>query len=210
MRANIVKTRSFLIDGYTHQPLKSYFYREGKDNLISDEERDSWGNKLFNPAIIHTPPTKRINALITDIPIEGRNDYNIPIGLRTIIDYDFKLMTYPIGVVFSTDSTGKINKRIVDTNGFYANEDCLKEIQNLLQEEINNLEIIVEEKETMVNESLQKKIQFKNSWSKTNILESDRIFNLTKEKAKYFIQRLYNIKSLDDNNFSVTEKDIVI
>lgn len=207
---NIIKTRSFLLDGYTHQPMKSYFYREGKDNLISEEERDSWGNKLFNPAIIHTPPTKRLNDLITEIPIEDRNDYNIPIGLRTIIDYDFKLMTYPIGIVLSTTSTGAINKRIVDINGFYANEDCIIEIQNLLKDEINNLEIIVEEKETKVNESIQKKIHFKNSWSKTNISENKRIFNLTQEKAKYFIQRLYNIESLNDNNFSVTDRDIVI
>jgi hypothetical protein len=206
----IEKTRSFLLDGVTHQPLKSYFYKEGKENLISEDERDTWGNKLFNPAIIHNPPSKNIQQLILDISVEERLHYNIPVGLKEIKDYDFVLMTYPVTIVLSRNKSGEIQKRLIDMNGFYADEDCASHWQKSLGEEIKKIEIIIEERDVVRNEAATKKTHFKNNWAKTRTAEENRIFNVTKDKLKYFIQKLYGLQSIDDNNLFVNATEIKI
>lgn len=206
----IEKTRSFLLDGITHEPLKSYFYKDGKDNLLSEDERDSYGNKLFSPSIIHNPPSKNIQQLILDVPLEDRLHFNIPVGLKEIKDYDFVLMTYPVAIVLSKTDSGKPRKRLVDMNGFYADEDCVNNWQKALEEEISKVEIIIEEKDVIRKEASAKKTHFKNNWSKSRTADDDRIFNVTKDKLSYFIQKLYNLSSIPDNNIIVTETEINI
>jgi hypothetical protein len=206
----IEKTRSFLLDGITHEPLKSYFYKDGKDNLLSEDERDSYGNKLFSPSIIHNPPSKNIQQLILDVPLEDRLHFNIPVGLKEIKDYDFVLMTYPVAIVLSKTDNGKPRKRLVDMNGFYADEDCVNNWQKALEQEVNKVEIIIEEKDIIRKEASAKKTLFKNNWSKSRTADDSRIFNVTKDKLSYFIQKLYNLSSIPDNNIIVTDTEINI
>lgn len=138
-KREIEKTRHFLLDGVTHQPLKSYFYKDGKDYLISEDERDLYGNKLFNPSIIHNPPSKYIQQHILNIPIDERLRYNIPEGLKEIKDYDFVLKTYPVAIVFSRTRAGITKKRLIDLNGISADEECVNNWQNSLTEEIKKV-----------------------------------------------------------------------
>ncbi len=206
----IEKTRSFLLDGITHEPLKSYFYKDGKDNLISEDERDSYGNKLINPSIIHNPPSWNLQQLIVNLPLSDRSHYNIPVGLKAIKDYDFVLMTYPVSVVMSRSNTGVIKKRLVDMNGFYADEECVSNWQKALEEEIKKVEIIIEGKEVVTNEGSIKKTHFKNNWSKTRTGDENRIFDITKEELKYFIQKLYNLRTIDNSNIIINNSEIII
>jgi hypothetical protein len=206
----IEKTRSFLLDGITHEPLRSYFYKDGKDNLLSEDERDSYGNKLFNPSIIHNPPSRNIQQLILGVPLEDRVHFNIPVGLKGIRDYDFVLMTYPVSIILSKTENGKPKKRLIDMNGFYADEDCVSHWQKALEQEINKVEILIEEKDVVRNETTAKKTHFKNNWSKARSADENRIFNVTKDKLSYFIQRLYNISSIQDQNVVVSNTEIKI
>lgn len=206
----IEKTRSFLLDGVTHQPLKSYFYKDGKDYLISEEEKDSYGNKLFNPSIIHNPPSKSIQQLILNIPVEERLRYNIPVGIKEIKNYDFVLMTYPLTIVLSKTKSGKTQKRLVDLNGFYADEECVSHWQKSFEDEINKVEIIIEERDVTRNEATTRKIHFKNNWAKTRTADGNRIFNITKDKLKHFIQKLYGLQSVDENNIFLNDQEIKI
>lgn len=204
----IEKTRSFLLDGVTHQPLKTYFYKDGKDNLISEEEKDSYGNKVFNPAIIHNPPSKNIQQLILNIPIESRSLFNIPVGLKEITDFDFILLTYPVSIVLTRNKAGQTLKRLIDVNGFYADEECLSNWQKSLDTEIKKTEIIIEEKDVHRNEHITKKTQFKNNWGRTRTSDENRIFNLTIDKLKYFIQKLFNLQLIEPNNVFFNDYEI--
>jgi hypothetical protein len=206
----IIKTRSFLLDGVSHQPLKSYFYKDGKENLISEDVLDTFGLKLFNPAIIHNPPSHSIQQIILDIPLEDRFHYNIPVGLKNVLEFDFKLMTYPIAIVLSKTSTGRTVKKLSDLNGFYANIDNTEYWQKSLKEEIDKVEIVIGEKEITKNQTSIKKQLFRTNWAKTSTSEPDRIFNLTKERLKLLIKTQYNFQSLEDHNIVITNTDIVL
>lgn len=206
----IERTRSFLLDGSTHKPLKSFFYNEGKSSLISEEEKDAFGYKLFNPAVIHSPPTRYTNQNILDIPINERVDYNIPVGLKEIIDYDFVLMTFPIAIVMARSKSGEIRKKLYDLNGFYADEKPLNTWQKLIEHEISKVEITIEEKVSVKNDQRNSKIHFRNNWPNTNSVTDNRIFNFSIEKAKPFIQRLFNLSSIDDNSIELNDYSIKI
>jgi hypothetical protein len=200
----IEKTRSFVLDGVTHEPLRSYFYKDGKDNLISEDERDLWGNKLFNPAIIHNPPTKNLADLILEIPIEERMQYSIPIHLKEIKDYDFNLMTYPLPIVLSKTKDGKINKKIIDGFTRTANNDNIAIWQKKLENEIAKTEVIIEEGVK------SKKIHFKSNWGNTRSVFDERIFNITKDELKYFIQKLFGLEKINENNIFQNDNEIKI
>lgn len=206
----IEKTRSFILDGVSHEPLRSYFYKEGKENLISEDERDTWGNKLFNPAIIHNPPTKNIKQQIIDIPVEERLKFSIPVGLKEIKDYDFALMTYPIPIVLSTTEDGEISKRIIDGFTLNLNADDLVIWQEKLNEEIGKTEIVIEEKDKDRNSLNSKRIQFKSNWGNSTAIFNERIFNITKDKLKHFLQRLYGLQSIDEGNILLNDYEIKI
>lgn len=206
----IQKTRSVLLDGYTHQPLKNYFYKDGKDYLISEEERDSWGNKVFNPSIIHNPPARDIAQQITAIPFDDRLQYNIPVGLKEIQDYHFILMTYPLPIVFSKNKDGKVCKRIIDGFVVSSNSEGIATWQKQLEDEIEKTEILIEEKSFDKNSQKAKKVQFKSNWGNTRTSVGSRIFNITSGQLIYFIQKLYNIQSLDEANVSLSSNEIKI
>jgi hypothetical protein len=206
----IERTRSFLLDGITLQPLKGHFYKDGKENLISAEEKDLWGNKLFNPAIIFNPPSKQVQQSILDIPVDERSHYNIPVGLKGIKDYDFVLMTYPVAIVLSRAKSGIAKKKLVDLNGFYADEESVTQWQKSLQDEIGKMEVLIEEKDVTRNEATTKRTQFKNNWGKTRTADSNRIFNITKDRLKYFIQKLYGFKSIEGKSIFLNELEVGI
>ena len=199
-----------MLDGFTHRPLKNYFYKEGKDYLISEEERDSWGNKVFNPSIIHNPPGKDVVQNITTIPIEDRLQYNIPVGLKEIKDYHFVLMTYPLPIVFSINKEGKVCKRIIDGFTLNSNTEDIDTWQKQLDDEIEKTEILIEEKSVERNSIQSKRIQFKNNWGNSRTTIGKRIFNITPGQLIYFIQKLYNIKSLNDSKILLSPNGIKI
>lgn len=210
LEREIEKTRSFIIDGVTHEPLRSYFYKEGKENLISEDERDSWGNKIFNPAIIHNPPTKNLAELILKIPIEERMLYSIPIHLKEIKDYDFVLMTYPLPIVLSKTKEGKINKKIIDGFTRIANAEDITIWQNKLEDEISKTEVIIEERNLEREGAISKKIHFKSNWGNTRTAVEGRIFNITKDKLKHFIQKLFGLETINENNILQNDNEIKI
>jgi hypothetical protein len=72
------------------------------------------------------------------------------------------------------------------------------------------LEIIIEERDVTRNDTNMRKTHFKNNWSKTRTAEGNRIFNLTKDKLKFFIQKLYNLPSVDENNIILNDNEIKI
>ena len=206
----IEKTRSLLLDGFTHQPLTNYFYKDGKDYLISEEERDSWGNKIFNPSIIHNPPGKDVVQQITAVPLEERLQYNIPVGLKEIRDYHFVLMTYPLPVVFSKNKEGGVYKRIIDGFTLNSNSESIALWQKKLEEEIEKTEILIDERSIEKNSIKSRKIQFKSNWGNTRTGIKDRIFNTSAGSLSYFIQKLYNVQSLDESNISLSPHEIKI
>lgn len=206
----IEKTRSFILDGVTHEPLRSYFYKDGKENLISEDERDSWGNKLFNPAIIHNPPTKNLAELILKIPIEERMLYSIPTHLKEIKDYDFVLMTYPLPIVLSKTKDGEINKKIIDGFTRIANAEDIAIWQKKLENEISKTEVIIEERNLEREGAKSKKIHFKSNWGNTRTAVDGRIFNITKDKLKHFIQKLFGLETINENNIFQNDNEIKI
>ncbi|MDO9253901.1 MAG: hypothetical protein Q7U54_00210 [Bacteroidales bacterium] len=206
-KREIQKTRSFVIDGITHKPLQSYFYKEGKEYLISEYEKDNWGNKIFNPSIIHNPPTNKTIELILSVPIEERSSYNIPVGLIEILDFDFVLLTYPLAVEFSTDSEKKINKKIIDGFSRYMSSSSIEIWQEMLENEIGKLEVLIEEKAENRSRDT-KKIQLKNNWGSIKYSSSDKIFSFTSEQLKYFICKNYNISNISNENILSNEYEL--
>lgn len=206
----IKKTRSFILDGVTHEPLRSYFYKEGKENLISEDERDSWGNKLFNPAIIHNPPTKSLAEFILKIPIDERIHYSIPTHLKEIKDYDFILMTYPLPIVLSKTKQGVVSKKLIDGFTRAANEENIAIWQNKLDNEIAKTEVIIEERNIEREGDKSKRIHFKSNWGNTRTAIDGRIFNITKDKLKYFIQKLFGLETINENNIFQNDNEIKI
>ncbi|WP_026750664.1 hypothetical protein [Sediminibacterium sp. C3] len=206
----IEKTRSFILDGVTHEPLKSYFYKEGKENLISEDERDSWGNKIFKPAIIHNPPTKNLTELILKIPIDERINYSIPTHLKEIKDYDFILMTYPLPIVLSKTKDGKTCKKLIDGFTKSENEENIAFWQKKLKDEIAKTEVIVDEKDIERDGVKSKTIRFKSNWGNTRSAIDGRIYNITKVNLIYFIQKLYGLATINENNIFLDENEIRI
>lgn len=200
----IVKTRSFLLDGVTHIPLKCYFYREGKENLITDEEKDKYGNKIFNPAIIPNPPDKNLKNKILKIPVDERANYNIPAGLKDIIDFDFFIMTYPLTIVLSRTKDGRTKKRLIDCNGFYSDEECVEHWQNEHEANIRKIEILIPDdraKDGKRNTS----IQFQNNWGKPRTEISNRIFNAEWSKVQSVVAEHYDLTTISKSNLIVDD-----
>lgn len=206
----IVKTRSFILDGVTHSPLRNYFYKEGSKCFISEEQKDHRGNRIINPGIIFNPPTKNIIENIFKIPLEERLLYNIPSGIKKILDYDFELLTYPILIVLSTQENGKTKKKFVDGYSHKQNSDTLAIWQNRLLKEINKTEILIEEKELNVETSKPKRVTFRSNWGNSMSGSEKHIFNITKEKLSFFVCRQFGLSSINDENIELTENQIRI
>lgn len=201
-KREVQKTRSFLIDGVTLNPLVGHFYKDGKEYLISSEDKDSFGNKIFNPAIIHNPPSKHLLTNIIEIAVDQRAHYNIPVGLKEILDFDFVLMTYPVGVVLSRTAEGITQKKLVDLNGFYSNEANVSEWQKLLTDDLGKVEILIEDKQNHKDAGIVRK-QFRNNWGRFRTAEDGRIFSLTRDNLKHFITRNFGVEKLDERNLHV-------
>lgn len=203
----IAKTRSFLLDGVTHAPLKSYFYKEGKENLISDDEKDKYGNKIFNPAMIPNPPNKNLKNKIIEIPIDERANYNIPAGLKDITDFDFFIMTYPLTIVLSRTKDGRTKKRLIDCNGFYSDEDCVEHWQKDHESNIRKTEVFISQTEVNRDGKKNTLFQIQNNWGKPRTEISQRIFNIDWSKFQSFvsIQREYlnNYKAKNNLDFEI-------
>jgi len=204
----IVKTRSFLLDGVTHSPLKSYFYKEGKENLISDDEKDKYGNKIFNPAIIPNPPDKNLKNKIIEIPIDERANYNIPAGLKDISDFDFFIMTYPLTIVLSRTKEGRTRKRLIDCNGFYSDEECVEQWQKEHEADIRKLEILINEFERAKEGKKNTAIQFQNNWGKPRTEISKRIFNTEWSKVHSLVSKQYDLAEISKSNLVVDDFSI--
>lgn len=204
----IMKTRSFLLDGVTHYPLPSYFYKDGKENLISDSEKDKRGIKIFNPAIIPNPPDRNLKNKILTIPIEERANFNIPAGLKDISDFDFYLMTYPLTIIFSRTNEGKTKKRLIDCNGFYADEECVSHWQKELETDIRKAEVLITEFEKVVDNKPSKIIQFQNNWGKPRTEISKRIFNVDWSRIHSVVSRHYDISELNKTNLVIDDFSI--
>ncbi len=184
----IIKTRSFLLDGVSHAPLPSYFYKEGKENLISDSEKDKRGIRIFNPAIIPNPPDRNLKSKILEISIDERANFSIPVGLKDIIDFDFYLMTYPLAVVLSKTREGRTKKRLVDCNGFYADDECVSLLQKELATELNKTEIEIAQLEINKEGKKHFLIQVQNNWAKPRTEARNRIFNFEWSKFQSFVE----------------------
>lgn len=195
----IIKTRSFLLDGVTHTPLKSYFYREGKENLISDDEKDKYGNKIFNPAIIPNPPDKNLKNKILEIPIDERANYNIPSGLKDITDFDFFIMTYPLTIVLSRTKDGRTKKRLLDCNGFYSDEECVENWQKEHEANIRKIEILIHDEKAKEGKK-NTAILFQNNWAKPRTEISKRIFSADWSKVHSLISKQYDLSEISKSN----------
>lgn len=201
-KREVQKTRSFLVDGITLKPLVGHFYKDGKEYLISSEDKDSFGNKIFNPAIIHNPPSKQVLTNIIEIAVDQRAHYNIPVGLKEILDFDFVLMTYPVGVVLSRTAEGITQKKLVDLNGFYSNEANVSEWQKLLTDDVGRVEILIEDKQNHSEAGAVRK-QFRNNWARFRTAEDGRIFSITRDNFKHFITRNFGVQGLDERNLQL-------
>ena len=204
----IIRTRSFLLDGVTHLPLLSYFYKEGKENLITDNEKDKRGIKVFNPAIIPNPPDKDLKAKILSIPVDERANYNIPPGLKDITDFDFYLMTYPLTITLSRTKEGGTRKRLIDCNEFYSNEECVSHWQKDLDADIRKTEVLVAEFEKHIDNKPTKAIQFQNNWGKPRTEISKRVFNTEWSKVHSLVAKQYDLSEISKANLIVNDFEV--
>lgn len=213
----VVKTRSFLVDGIDHQPIPKYFYTEGKPFLISEEQVDRRGNKKYSPSIIHTPPNNLTTHNIMEIDIADRSKYNLPTGLKRLFDYDFHLMTFPIGIAMFKRKNGEITKKVINCFEFYSEYEVLDTISKKIENEISHLEVDILEYDVEKEDKKSKRTLFGNNWSKLRKESTNKIFNIDKSKLIKIIQREYYLDdgifdpdwltvSEDSINLTVTEK----
>lgn len=202
----IIKTRSFLVDGVTHEPLRDFFYKEGSKHLVSDDERDSRGFKVFNPSLVHTPPNKNIVSKILGIQEQQRIEFCIPVGLKSITDYDFSLMTYPIVLVMSRDKSGKVIKKMIDGFRPKLNVDTLNIWQTRLVKEIQDCHIFVEE--TSVEGNPEKRYILKSSWGTPKTFNENAVLDISKSKLGFFIKRLYSIEQSIEEKIEISKSEV--
>lgn len=187
----IQKTRSFLVDGVTHEPLKGYFYKDGNQHFVTEEQKDFRGFKIFNPSLVYTPPNKDIIGKVLSIPEHQRLDYCIPVGLKSISDYDFSFMTYPIILVISKDKAGKISRKLIDGFSQRLNVDTLNAWQSRMEKEIQNCHIFGEE--FQIDGRLDKIYILKSSWGTQKIVSENAALDVSKFNIDFFIKRQYNL-----------------
>ena len=51
---------------------------------------------------------------INNISLKEKEAYSIPKSFIELIDYDFTKLVHPLGVLFATDNSGSVVKKLVD------------------------------------------------------------------------------------------------
>lgn len=206
MERAIRRTRSFLLDGQDHQPLKAYFYKEGKDFMISEDRKDANGKKIFNPSLIHNPPSAGLKDRILSLDHDDRGNHNIPFALKDIIDYDFHLCTFPAAIVMGLGPDGQVIKELVNCNGFYSEREAMAPWGKKIAAEINNL--TVQTLQIQKAEEGEKILSFRSSWGSNEPGESIIFCKPDLNHLSAIISRQYDINDISKDLISYTETSI--
>lgn len=204
----IKKTRTFLLDGVTHNPLPAYFYRDGLEFLLSEEIKDAFGKKIINPCMVHTPPGPQLVDSILAIKQESRIDYHIPVGLKEFNDYDFKLMTFPVGIVFIEGENNEITKRLLNCNEPYADFATTEMWEVVLQKDLR--QTCITWNSTSRTDHQEQRTFLTSGWGKHGSGNEQSVYDLSPLTVVALLKNHFKLSNIETNCLQITSKDLIL
>lgn len=215
----------FYMDGLTLQPLPKSFYTYHVSKLVSENDAyyktSSTGSTYevnpFGPDLVHTPPHKStIIDNVFNIPVSEREQFNIPVGLRTIEDISYTRLSIQLLVSVSSNGT-ELTKQLVDGFALYSLAEQISYMEAIKR----NVRLFEKNIKSWI-EDLQFKIII--SYHKqdkpiitTNWLEIDRdkgsknkCFSFSSEDLLSVVEQIFEMKHVKSESIINTDADISI
>ncbi len=211
-KIEIEKTHKFFVDGITLKPMsKEYYGSKFRHAFIEHMDYD------FEPDIIHTPPSDLIMEHINNISLKEKEDYYIPKSFIELIDFDFTKLVHPLGVLFATDSSEKVEKLLVDCCKHRVSNEYLNEESNNLEHMVQKIQVTGQEYKDDDEIITVFKTNLDNPYQKSAEQNQNRIFNISKRNiisamktAKFFginiIDNKYVLVSDNSITFNIDKK----
>lgn len=225
----------FIIDGITLKPLPKVFYQYYRNKLISEHyffyktnniTSETYIEKPFAPDLVHRPPDKnKITDFIFEVELEKREEYGIPIGLKSIDDISFTKMSFHL-LVSVSKSEDKIIKELIDGYAIFSLGDKLTYYEILkknviffepqLKERIQNLEfkLVFATKKRDSNE--EPELYLTSNWPEIDRYNDsiNKCFNFSSEDLIKFLRteapRGFGLKDITPENIINDDDNIII
>lgn len=197
------------LDGVNLVPMPKEFKRFHSNDLISEEKYtyrtrkngETVMEKLFAPDLVHTAfSVEEIKNKIINVPVENRNEYDIPEGLESIETISFTRLTFPV-VISLSDSGKNVYKTIANGYKHDGSSEYISIISEELKGKIRNFNVIL---------NSEPYIKFKTNWTELDKSDygKDRVFSISKEDFKIALEKKYRIRELKSENVKCTSSEL--
>jgi hypothetical protein len=224
------RTFDFYLDGVSLAPLPKVFYTFYRSKLISENDiryftgsdGETRTSRPFGPDIVHTPPDKDlITEKIFGIPLDERDEYNIPTGLVSIEDSSFTKQTFQLLVAVSFIN-GELTKEIIDGFAYFSLAEGLtyyetikkniRIFENGLNDKIQNLEFKITIPAMREDTDKQPKPIITSNWGEIDRYKNskNKCFSFSSEDLMRVITDIFKIKDVSPESMVNEESNIEI
>ncbi|MCX2483215.1 hypothetical protein [Pedobacter sp. MR2016-24] len=224
------RTFDFYLDGVSLAPLPKVFYTFYRSKLISENDvryftgsdGETRTSRPFGPDIVHTPPDKDlITEKIFGIPLDERDEYNIPTGLVSIEDSSFTKQTFQVLVAVSFIN-GELTKEIIDGFAYFSLAEGLtyyetikkniRIFENGLNDKIQNLEFKITIPAMREDTDKQPKPIITSNWGEIDRYKNskNKCFSFSSEDLMRVITDIFKIKDVSPESVVNEESNIEI
>jgi len=224
------RTFDFYLDGVSLAPLPKVFYTFYRSKLISENDvryftgsdGETRTSRPFGPDIVHTPPDKDlITEKIFGIPLDERDEYNIPTGLVSIEDSSFTKQTFQVLVAVSFIN-GELTKEIIDGFAYFSLAEGLtyyetikkniRIFENGMNDKIQNLEFKITIPAMREDTDKQPKPIITSNWGEIDRYKNskNKCFSFSSEDLMRVITDIFKIKDVSPESVVNEESNIEI
>tara|TARA_R110000868_G_scaffold159110_1_gene387605 strand:- start:5834 stop:7177 length:1344 start_codon:yes stop_codon:yes gene_type:complete len=193
-------SHDFIIDGISLEPLPKelygYKYKEEyifeRDyNHYTDLNGKTISRRPFSPDLTHQPIQKAIvENNIINIEVNERAEYNIPLGIQSIISFTYSVCTIPI-LIGLFENNANLERKLINGFDSLGKDDHLKVFLPNLSERIKNLELRLDQRNLKDGNTI---FNFESNWREIDIKrEEDKLFFFSKEDLKDYFNQNYQI-----------------
>lgn len=209
------RSYDFFVDGITLNPLSNIFYtrkykkamaEELKFTFYTDEKGNIRSYSAFSPSIVHTPFNgDKAKAIIEDIEVELREEYNIPVGLEEIEKMSFSKLTLPI-LIALFDNDDNPTKEVIDGFNSLGEAEHFSPFEENISKRLQNLELRLNLKRDRDSNKYYD-FEFNSNWNEIDVVdEKSKLFLVFKEDLKTALEHHYSIKNIPIENI-ISEKN---
>ncbi|WPZ10262.1 hypothetical protein [Roseivirga spongicola] len=200
------------LDGTNNRPVSknlawyysSHFISEEYYNFFTKDDGQVIIQRPFAPDLVHEPISEeKIKTSIESLNEDQKSRFGIPIGLEKIESMSYTLLTLPLLVSLSDD--GKPVKQITNGLSLSGENEPITEIKKILEAKIQGLLV-------QLNPSKNHGPTIGTNWfeADNNDFGNNRLFYITEDEFKEFIEIEYSLTGLENENIICDKNELVL